>query len=1055
MKRQQGIGFCVGILMTACWAPVQANPPQPVAGSAITYQGQLKLEGTGVDEPCDYIFRLYDAEFGGNLMGAVGSEAAPIVVEVEKGVFTIMLDFGADAFDGGERWLEVLVRKSALGGGFTTLSPRQRLSPAPYAIYAKHGGDISSLDDAYNKGGPGEGRTIMTSAGALSLEGPGGLYVQGRVGVGVMDPTMALDVSGGLRLRDGGITFPDGSVQTSAAIYISPDGSEGRGDDPFWGAGASSLFADPLGTFVGIGTDSPQFPLHVVGDVLCDGSVRAHAFGGASPFIAEAPAGVTRLFISDITGNTAIGSTTPQREPQTLLHLADDLDDPFITLEINPNDNLVLPGEAGILLTTGTGGGLLMGDLSVDESIVGTPLALNRFSGRNVLMGFGTGLVGIGTEAPARKLHVVGSEVFLTRFTGSSTDAAIVEFRNSSSNSTWEFAVSGSVGAFGGFIPPGTAYIYHQSNAIAMTLNPNNGFVGIGSVPAPAALLHLGGTAGVDGILFPDGSLQTTAFTAGANDHGSLMGLTDDDHPQYAHLPGRAGGQVLHGGTAAGESLTLDATADAVKGNVLINPTGGNVGIGTTTPGAPLHVSTDSFVATIAESTSTSGTWQAIGNSSAGGTFWQLVSTGSTNGEGPGKLVLGNGAMADLLSAATMTLDSLTNHVGIGTASPEIRLHVLGGTDVNAASGGFLQLGASTSTNIGIDDNEIHARFNGGPADLAINREGGNVRIGAVSSANLGIGPVVPFWSIDVADSQAVARLTTLSHINGAVLELRNDTAAPNYVGAINFNTSLNDFRGQIGYLGDNHMTFRVNGVEAMRIDSGGNLGIMTTTPGEKLDVVGNARVSGTVYTSMVSSQGVPLELKTDDMPHLYIENVTGNVGIGSPPPVPPEEALHVAGCVKADCYKLAGEKPLEVSPLTAVAASTNLTMIPSPTGTMRVRPVTAGVQNVMVPVPVQSSLLGTMQGLNRIRVCYRVNSVTSFITATRARTTQDSGLFTNLIEDPTDRNLNVWTCYEATLVTPAPIDGPLFIQLELSVTGTGAAHDIEIGRITAFVSDL
>jgi len=53
-----------------------------------------------------------------------------------------------------------------------------------------------------------------------------------------------------------------------------------------------------------------------------------------------------------------------------------------------------------------------------------------------------------------------------------------------------------------------------------------------------------------------------------------------------AQLSGRAGGQSLRGGTVASENLTLDSTAHATKGNVLINPTGGRVGIGTTTPAA-------------------------------------------------------------------------------------------------------------------------------------------------------------------------------------------------------------------------------------------------------------------------------------------------------------------------------------------------------------------------------------------------------------------------------------------------------------------------------------
>jgi hypothetical protein len=54
------------------------------------------------------------------------------------------------------------------------------------------------------------------------------------------------------------------------------------------------------------------------------------------------------------------------------------------------------------------------------------------------------------------------------------------------------------------------------------------------------------------------------------NDHGSLIGLADDDHSIYALLAGRSGGQVLVGGSGSGEHLSLSATAHATKGLVKV-----------------------------------------------------------------------------------------------------------------------------------------------------------------------------------------------------------------------------------------------------------------------------------------------------------------------------------------------------------------------------------------------------------------------------------------------------------------------------------------------------
>ena len=63
------------------------------------------------------------------------------------------------------------------------------------------------------------------------------------------------------------------------------------------------------------------------------------------------------------------------------------------------------------------------------------------------------------------------------------------------------------------------------------------------------------------------------ASAAGVTDHGALTGLGDDDHTQYALLVGRAGGQILIGGTASGDDLTFESTSNATKGSVFFRDT--------------------------------------------------------------------------------------------------------------------------------------------------------------------------------------------------------------------------------------------------------------------------------------------------------------------------------------------------------------------------------------------------------------------------------------------------------------------------------------------------
>jgi len=65
--------------------------------------------------------------------------------------------------------------------------------------------------------------------------------------------------------------------------------------------------------------------------------------------------------------------------------------------------------------------------------------------------------------------------------------------------------------------------------------------------------------------------ITIAAAASGVTDHGALTGLADDDHTQYLLLAGRAGGQTAIGGTAASENLTLQSTAHATRGNIVLS----------------------------------------------------------------------------------------------------------------------------------------------------------------------------------------------------------------------------------------------------------------------------------------------------------------------------------------------------------------------------------------------------------------------------------------------------------------------------------------------------
>jgi hypothetical protein len=102
---------------------------QAAVGTAFSYQGQLRKAGGPVNGTCDMTFRLYDAATLGTPVGSPQVSAVPVA----NGLFTVVLDFGGAAFSGDARWLEVAV-KCAGDTAFTTLSPRQSITPAPYAL---------------------------------------------------------------------------------------------------------------------------------------------------------------------------------------------------------------------------------------------------------------------------------------------------------------------------------------------------------------------------------------------------------------------------------------------------------------------------------------------------------------------------------------------------------------------------------------------------------------------------------------------------------------------------------------------------------------------------------------------------------------------------------------------------------------------------------------------------------------------------------------------------------------------------------------------------------
>jgi Chaperone of endosialidase len=129
--------------------------------TAFTYQGQLRLGGVPATGIYDLQFALYDSTNSpGTLL------AGPLTVPatgVTQGLFTVTIDFGAGVFNGSPRWLAIGVRTNG-GGAFTTLAPRQELTPTPYALFAEAASNVVGT-----LSGSGAGLTNVNAAALSGL----------------------------------------------------------------------------------------------------------------------------------------------------------------------------------------------------------------------------------------------------------------------------------------------------------------------------------------------------------------------------------------------------------------------------------------------------------------------------------------------------------------------------------------------------------------------------------------------------------------------------------------------------------------------------------------------------------------------------------------------------------------------------------------------------------------------------------------------------------------------------------------------------------------------
>ena len=447
--------------------------------------------------------------------------------------------------------------------------------------------------------------------------------------------------------------------------------------------------------------------------------------------------------------------------------------------------------------------------------------------------GYFKGYVGIGTTAPQYPLDISGSNIRSFSTAGGAEPGFIADYPSSNGyggffihvNNTRRWRI-GSVGDTN--VQP--ALNFWQEGTGSRMIITNTGNVGIGTT-SPGYKLDVNGPIGISGFRFVDQSTH------------------------YFRIFEPAGNIALYLGNATDPANYYDNTSHTFRNRggssnyVTINSSG-NVGIGTTSPASRLHVvGSEAYI--------------RVTDSDDSGVFF----IGNASGFG---YIRAFSRDFRFLNAAGTSLINIASggNIGIGTTGPSARLHVFDSNE-SPATGNLLVTSTGGNASIRIDSQNTSkytyftlsqggvGKFELGitptSSDLYINH---NVQSGANGAAiyikkadgNVGIGTTAPGAPLTIYKAS-----NPWIRVNGggafSYIQL-DDGASYGYLFKnTSSDTSNGALAGAMYTYTDSGKAFQHihSGTPLFTILSGGNVGIGSTSPGYKLDVVGDINFSSTL----------------------------------------------------------------------------------------------------------------------------------------------------------------------------------------------------------------
>jgi hypothetical protein len=649
------------------------------------------------------------------------------------------------------------------------------------------------------------------------------------------------------------------------------------------------------GTNVGIGTDTPGAKLDVNGSAIVRTNLTVN---GDFTVLGTTSQLDTLVYTTSAVSITNTGSgpalTVTQTGSQPIAHFIDSNGDDIIFADngylglgvASPNEKLTVSGN---LSTSGTATiGTISDSLTNTSVVVQTAgllqkrtlnaaafdttskfvsasdgaLTVNRLTkatdstGINESIVFDNGTnVGIGTDTPGAKLDINGSAIVRTNLTVNGDFAVL----GSTTQLDTVVSVTSALSVVNFGTGPALKIEQHGAQPIAHFIDANgddivfsdDGRVGI-NIDSPAVKLHVGHDSNET-----YGCAALFSETQAGNSDGPKIGFAKNT-PNVKWTAG-----IQSGSLQTGFGINENGSEVGLGTTRFYLATGGNIGIGTSTPNEKLTVSGNlstsgtATIGTIATGSTNSVVTESVGliqKRTVNAAIWDTSARHISASDAS----LGTGYIPKAGNAFgiedSVIFDNGTN-VGIGTSSPQTKLHVSSGSgEILRITAGTMALyagcdindpwfGTSTNNDLRLVTNAIE-------------------KLRVTTSGNVGIGTTSPSAKLTISGNLSTSGTATIGTIaldpaNTSFVTETNGLLKKRIVNVAATDTTATFVSASDGALTVNYLTKATNsnGInESIISDDGTRVGIGETSPEGKLHVKNGS--AGTV-TAQPSSVGV------------------------------------------------------------------------------------------------------------------------------------------------------------------------------------------------------